>query len=107
MVGTPNGMDLDPELDVTLSDGQRAVTFQIMAVGVASEAWAVVEPQDPFRIVRSRTEALEARQRLDLEIAAHSRMGAGRRRFRRNGLGPADALAARSGAADWTCAGGA
>ena len=46
-------MDLDPELEVTLSDGQEAVTFQILAVDGPLEAWAITEPRAPFRVVRS------------------------------------------------------
>ena len=33
-------MDWDPELDVTLSNGRRVLTFQIATVAGAREAWA-------------------------------------------------------------------
>ena len=40
-------MDRDPELDVTLSNGRRLVTFQITASDRDLRAWTVVEPLAP------------------------------------------------------------
>jgi hypothetical protein len=68
-------MDWDPELDVTLSDGRQVVTFQIAAVAGAREAWALVEPRAPVRVIRGCAVALETRQRVDTQIAA--RLAAG------------------------------
>jgi hypothetical protein len=68
-------MDLDPELDVTLSDGRGSVTFRITAVDGAVDAWAIVEPHAPLQVVMGRAAALETRARLDTQIAA--RLAAG------------------------------
>jgi hypothetical protein len=67
-------MDGDPELDVTLSDGRQVLTFQIAAVA-GREAWAIVEPRAPLRVIRGCAAALEVRQRVDMQIAA--RLAAG------------------------------
>jgi len=67
-------MDRDPELDVTLSDGRQVAIFQIAALA-GREAWAIVEPRAPLRVIRGSTEALAARERLDGRIAA--RLAAG------------------------------
>jgi hypothetical protein len=45
-------MDWDPELDVTLSNGRRVVTFQIAAVAGVREAWAVLQPGALRRVIR-------------------------------------------------------
>ncbi len=68
-------MDLDPELDVTLSDGREAVTFRIAALQGAVEAWAIVEPFAPMTVVVGRAVALERRSRVDRLIA--DRLAAG------------------------------
>jgi hypothetical protein len=68
-------MDWDPELDVTLSNGRRVVTFQIAAVAGAGEAWAVLQPGALRRVVGGRAAALVTRQRVDLRIA--TRLAAG------------------------------
>src|SRR6266849_1550086 len=69
-------MDWDPELDVSLSNGRRVVTFQIAAVeGAHDEAWAVLEPGALRRVILGRAAALAARQRVDTRIAA--RLAAG------------------------------
>jgi hypothetical protein len=58
-------MDWDPELDVSLSNGRRVVTFQIAAVaGAHDEAWAVLEPGALRRVIRGRAAALATRQRV-------------------------------------------
>ena len=62
-------MDADPELDVTLSDGRQSVTFQITAIEGTPEAWAILEPLAPLRVVLSDAKALETRARLDTLIA--------------------------------------
>jgi hypothetical protein len=41
-------MDVDPELDVTLSNGRRLVTFQIAALDPDLSTWTVVEPLVPL-----------------------------------------------------------
>ena len=51
-------MDWDPELDVTLSNGRRVVTFQIAAIAEGGEAWAVLEPGALRRVIRGRPAAL-------------------------------------------------
>jgi HicB family len=68
-------MDRDPELDVTLSDGRRVVTFQIAAVTGGREAWLIVEPGALRRVIRGDAAALATRQRVDTRIAA--RLAAG------------------------------
>jgi hypothetical protein len=68
-------MDWDPELDVTLSNGRRVVTFQIAAVAGAREAWAVLEPGALRRVILGRAAALETRQRVDTRIAARLAVG--------------------------------
>jgi hypothetical protein len=68
-------MDWDPELDVTLSNGRRVLTFQIAAVAGAPEAWAILEPGALRRVTLGRAAALAARQRVDRRIAA--RLAAG------------------------------
>jgi hypothetical protein len=68
-------MDRDPELDVTLSDGRQVQTFQIAAVAGVREAWAILEPLAPRRVIRGYAEALATRQRVDTRIAA--RLAAG------------------------------
>jgi hypothetical protein len=68
-------MDADPELDVTLSDGRQSITFQIAAVQGALEAWTVVEPLAPLRVMLGHAEALAARSRLDQLIAARLEAG--------------------------------
>ena len=68
-------MERDPELDVTLSNGRRLVTFQITALDRDLGAWTVVEPPAPRRVVLGETEALATRQHLDARIAA--RLAAG------------------------------
>ncbi len=67
-------MDQDPELDVTLSDGRQVATFQIVAIA-GREAWAIVEPRAPRRVIRGCAAALDVRQRVDTQIAA--RLAAG------------------------------
>ena len=67
-------MDRDPELDVTVSDGRQVLTFQIAALA-GRDAWAIVEPRAPRRVIRGCAAALEARQRMDTQIAA--RLAAG------------------------------
>ena len=67
-------MDPDPELDVTLSDGRQVAIFQIAAIA-GGDAWAIVEPRAPFRVIRGCAEALAARERLDRRVAA--RLAAG------------------------------
>ena len=47
-------MDLDPELDVTLSDGRQSVSFRITPVEGAPDAWAILEPLAPFRVLLGR-----------------------------------------------------
>ena len=47
-------MDWDPELDVTLSNGRRVLTFQIAAVEGAREAWAILEPGTQFEDRRTQ-----------------------------------------------------
>ena len=68
-------MDWDPELEVTLSNGRRVVTFEIAAVAGAGEAWAVLEPGARRRVILGRAAAVDARQRVDTRIAA--RLAAG------------------------------
>jgi len=68
-------MDWDPELDVTLSNGRRVLTFQIAAVAEAREAWAILEPGALRRVTLGRAAALAARQRVARRIAA--RLAAG------------------------------
>jgi hypothetical protein len=68
-------MDLDPELDVRLSDGSQAITFQITPVASAVEAWAVVEPFAPRTVVVGRGAAVAARARLDRAIAVRLEAG--------------------------------
>src|SRR5712692_10455051 len=72
---TGRGMDGDPELDVTLSNGRESATFQIAPVGGAGEAWAILEPFGSVTVVMGRAAALEARSRLDRVIA--ERLAAG------------------------------
>src|SRR5712691_3949497 len=72
---TARGMDGDPELDVTLSNGRESATFQIAPVDGAGEAWAILEPVGPVTVVMGRAAAVEARSRLDRVIAA--RLAAG------------------------------
>src|SRR6266852_5960205 len=72
---TGRGMDGDPELDVTLSDGRASMTYQIASVDGAVEAWAILEPFAPVTAVVGRAAALEARSRLDAVIA--ERLAAG------------------------------
>src|SRR6266446_9903447 len=47
-------MDWDPELDVTLSNGRRMLTFQIAAVAGARETWAILEPGARPRVTPGR-----------------------------------------------------
>src|SRR5712692_5683073 len=68
-------MDWDPELDVTLSDGRHVATFQIAAVEGVRDAWAIIEPRVPTRVISGGAAALAVRQRLDVRIAA--RLAAG------------------------------
>jgi len=68
-------MDWDPELDVTLSNGRRVLTFQIAAVAGTRETWAILEPGALRRVTLGRAAALAARQRVDRRIAA--RLAAG------------------------------
>ena len=68
-------MDRDPELDVTLSDGRRMVTFQITALDRDLGAWTVVEGPAPRRVLLGEAEALATRRHLDARIAA--RLAAG------------------------------
>src|SRR6266851_4084237 len=63
------GMDGDPELDVTLSDGRQSATFRIAPVDGAVEAWAILQPFGPVAVVIGRAAAVEARSRLDTVIA--------------------------------------
>src|SRR5712691_4844592 len=69
------GMDGDPELDVTVSNGRESATYQIAPVDGAVEAWAILEPFGPVTVVMGRTAAIEARSRLDRVIA--DRLAAG------------------------------
>jgi len=68
-------MDVDPELDITLSNGRRVVTFQIVALDHDLGTWSVAEPLVPRRVILGDAEALETRRRLDARIAA--RLAAG------------------------------
>lgn len=68
-------MDPDPELNVTLSNGHRVVTYQIAALDRDLETWTVAEPVVPRRVILGDAEALDARRRLDARIAA--RLAAG------------------------------
>ena len=68
-------MDRDPELDVTLSNGRRLVTFQITALDRDLGAWTVVEPLAPRRVILGDAEALATRRHLEARIAA--RLAAG------------------------------
>ena len=61
MVGTAR-MDRDPELDVTLSNGRRVVTFQITALDPDLGTWTVVEPLMPRRVMLGEAEALATRR---------------------------------------------
>src|SRR5690242_1512605 len=70
MVTTRIGMDLDPELDVILSNGRERLIFQILALHGPSPAWAITEPHTAFRVVLTRAEALESRHRVDRHVAA-------------------------------------
>lgn len=53
-------MDWDPELDVTLSNGRRVLTFQIAAIAGAREAWAILEPEALRRVTLGRAAACYA-----------------------------------------------
>jgi hypothetical protein len=64
-------MDPDPELDVTLSNGRRVVTYQIRSV--APDLWAVAEP-GVRRVIRGAA-ALATREQLDARIAVHLAAG--------------------------------
>src|SRR5262245_42436277 len=68
-------MDVDPELDVTLSNGRHLVTFQIAALDRDLGTWTVAEPVVPRRVILGDAEALDVRRRLDARIAA--RLAAG------------------------------
>ena len=68
-------MDPDPELDVTLSNGRRVVTFQITALDRDLGTWTVDEPFVPRRVILGDAEALALRRRVDARIAA--RLAAG------------------------------
>jgi len=68
-------MDPDPELDVTLSNGRRVVTFQISALDRDLGTWTVGEPFVPRRVILGDAEALALRRRVDARIAA--RLAAG------------------------------
>lgn len=68
-------MDPDPELDITLSDGRTAVTYQITAADEAEDTWVIVEPLAPLRVVGERAQALAGRAAFDVCIAA--RLAAG------------------------------
>ena len=68
-------MDVDPEVDVTLSNGRRIVTFEIAALDRHLSTWTVVEPLMPPRVILGDAEALDRRRRLDARIAA--RLAAG------------------------------
>ena len=57
-----DSMDQDPALDVTLSDGRQVATFQIAALAGVREAWAIVEPRMPRRVIRGGADALAARE---------------------------------------------
>ena len=63
-------MDPDPELDVTLSNGRRVVTFQITALDRDLGTWTVDEPFVPRRVILGDAEALALRRRVDARIAA-------------------------------------
>jgi hypothetical protein len=67
--GVSHAMDADPELDVTLSNGRQVAIFQIAALA-GREAWAVVEPRAPLRVIHECAAALAIRQRVDTDIAA-------------------------------------
>jgi tetratricopeptide (TPR) repeat protein len=67
--------DRDPELDVTLSNGHRLVTFQIRALDRDLGTWTVVEPPGPRRILWTYAEALDIRRQLDIRIAARLAVG--------------------------------
>jgi hypothetical protein len=45
-------MDPDPELDVSLSNGRRVMTFPVTALDRDLGAWTVVEPLRPRRVIR-------------------------------------------------------
>ena len=68
-------MDVDPELDVTLSNGRRVVTFQITPLDHDLGTWTVVEPPGPRHVILGEAKALETRRRADARIAA--RLAAG------------------------------
>jgi hypothetical protein len=68
-------MDADPELDVTLSNGRRVMTFQITALDHDLGTWTVVDPPVPRRVVLGHAEALALRRQIDARIAA--RLAAG------------------------------
>ena len=61
-------MDRDPELDVTLSNGRRLVTFRITALDRDLGAWTVVNPPMPRRVILGETEALATRRYLDASM---------------------------------------
>ncbi len=63
-------MDADPELDITLSNGRRVVTYQIAALDRDLGTWTVAQPLVPRRVILGDAEALDARRRLDARIAA-------------------------------------
>ena len=67
--------DPDPELGVTLSDGEEAATFQIAPAAVGGDTWLIVEPGIPLAVVVGRAEALAVRERLDAAIAARLSTG--------------------------------
>ena len=68
-------MDGDPELDVTLSNGRRVVTFQVTPLDHDLGTWTVVEPPGPRHVILGDAEALQARRQMDARIAA--RLAAG------------------------------
>src|SRR5712692_326249 len=68
-------MDIDPELDVTRSNGRRVGTFQIAALDRDVGVWMAIEPLVPRRVILGEAEALAARRHLDARIAA--RLAAG------------------------------
>ena len=51
-------MDIDPELDVTRSNGRRVVTCQIAALDRDVGVWMAIEPLVPRRVILGEAEAL-------------------------------------------------
>ncbi len=63
-------MDADPELDITLSNGRRVVTYQIAALDRDLRTWTVDEPLVSRRVILGDAAALDTRRRLEVRVAA-------------------------------------